>query len=160
MATELFVVAHEYGHHIALHKIDDGADLKEQELEADHLAALITAHVGAELRLQFAHGGQAGVIALLGTDIVRRARSVLTTGREEPFSSDTHPPLHQRLLMLDTLRYDPREADAVRAGRQHLIEIMEGLWELILPDLQRMYARGIRPMPMKEADTQWLPFWG
>jgi hypothetical protein len=91
--------------------------------------------------------------------MVRRARSVLTTGREEAFISETHPPLSQRLLMLETLRYDPREAEAIRAARQHFIDIMEGLWELILPDLQRMYARGIRTVPMKEADKQWLPFW-
>lgn len=160
MAAELFIIAHEYGHHIALHQIEDDSDPKMQELEADHLAALITAHVGAEVKLQFAHSGGAGVIALTGHDMVRRARSVLVGGREEPFNSDTHPPLKQRLLMLDTLRYDPREAEAVRLGRQHVVEIMEGLWELILPDLQKMHARGIRPMPMKKGDTQWLPFWG
>jgi hypothetical protein len=160
MATELFVIAHEYGHHIALHQTEDGADLKMQELEADHLAALITAHIGAETGLQFAHGGEAGVIALIGNDMVRRARSVLTSGREEPFTSETHPPLKHRLFMLETLRYDAREAEAVRLARQHLAEIMEGLWDLILPDLKKMNARGIRPIPMKEADSQWLPFWG
>jgi hypothetical protein len=160
MATELFIIAHEYGHHIALHQIEDGADLKMQELEADYLAALITAHVGAELRLQFAHGGEAGVIALVGSDMVRRARSVLVSGREEPSNSDTHPPLEHRLLMLDTLQYDPRGAESVRLAHQHLVELMEGLWELIVGDLQKMHARGIRPMQMKEADRQWLPFWG
>jgi hypothetical protein len=163
MATELFIVAHEYAHHIALHKIENGFDesiLQVQELEADHLAALISAHIGAELHLQFAHGCQAGIIALIGNDMVRRARSVLTTGREEMFVSETHPPFSSRLLMLETLRYDPREAEGVRAARQNFIDIMEGLWELILPDLQRMHARGIRPVPMKKADKQWLPFWG
>jgi hypothetical protein len=63
-------------------------------------------------------------------------------------------------LMLETLRYDPREADAVRHARQHFRDIMERLWELILPDLKRMYARGIRPLPMKPSVSEWLPFWG
>jgi hypothetical protein len=157
MGTELFIIAHEYGHHIALHQIEDAADPKMEELEADYLAALITAHVGAELRLPFAH---CGVIALVGSDMVRRARSVLVSGREEPLNSDTHPPLEHRLLMLDTLQYDPREAEAVRLAHRHLIEIMEGLWELIIADLQKMPARGIRPMRMKVAGGQWLPFWG
>jgi len=111
MATELFVVAHEYGHHIGLHRMDNSAsvdgvaDSKVHELEADHLAALITAHVGAQFNLQYAHSRAAGVIALIGTDMVRRARSVLLTGQDTPFISDTHPALAHRLMMLDTLRY-------------------------------------------------------
>lgn len=164
-ATELFVIAHEYGHHIALHKMDGSAsvdgvvDVKIHELEADHLAALINAHTGAQLRLQFAHCGSAGVIALIGTDMVRRARSVLVTGQEEPFDSDTHPPLAHRLMMLETLRYAPQEAEAVRNARQNFRSIMEGLWDLIVPDLKKMYAGGIRPLPPRK-DSQWLPFWG
>jgi hypothetical protein len=165
MAVEIFVIGHEYGHHIALHSTvnpleSDPVILKVQELEADHIAALITAHIGAEFRLQFAHCGSAGVIALVGTDMVRRARSVLITGEEAPYLSETHPPLEDRLLMLETLRYDPRQADAVHRTRQHFRSIMEGLWDLILPDLKRMHARGIRPMPVARKDSQWLPFWG
>jgi hypothetical protein len=139
--------------------VDGVADAKIHELEADHLAALISAHVGAELRLQYAHCGTAGVIALIGTDMVRRARSVLMTGREEAFNSVTHPPLAHRLMTLETLRYDPREAEAVRNGREQFCSIMEGLWELILPDLKKMHAAGVRPLPPKN-DPQWLPFWG
>jgi hypothetical protein len=62
--------------------------------------------------------------------------------------------------MLETLRYDPREAEAVSVVRKHYVRITEGLWELILPDLKKMHARGIRPKPRKQTDLQWLPFWG
>src|SRR5216684_2202642 len=123
MATELFVIAHEYAHHIEQHRVGDSVGVdgasselrKVQELRADQLAALITAHFGAENSNSFAQSGSSAVLALIGTDMVRRTRSVLETGDvEERFVSDTHPPLGDRLQVLDTLRYDPRNADAVR----------------------------------------------
>lgn len=115
-AIELFVVAHEYSHHILEHGLKGCASVnglaselsKEQELQADWHAALITANIGAECRLSFAYNCTAGVIALIGSDLLNRARSLLATGKERPVKSDSHPPLEHRLLMLEKLRYDPR----------------------------------------------------
>jgi hypothetical protein len=168
IGTELFVLAHEYGHHLALHRTEDelDADLspsdraKLQELEADHLAALITAHFGAEAELPIAHSCAAAVVALVGTDIVRRARSVLLTGKVEEFRSETHPGLDERLSMLETLPYDARNTEAVRSMRQEFYAIMEGIWDMVVPDLVRMHKEGVRPNPVGARQPPVLSFWG
>src|SRR6266702_1807076 len=89
------------GHHIAAHGAGDFAlsvdgservRILAQELEADHLAALIIAHAGFEFRTPFAQSGDAGVVMLVAMDMLRRARDVLETGCEQPFQSNTHPP--------------------------------------------------------------------
>jgi hypothetical protein len=154
ISTELFVVAHEFGHHIAKHNLEGSAavggesDLKSKidELEADRIAALIIAHFGAESHIHAAHSVAAGVVALVGLDLLRRTRSVLSTGYLQETISGTHPTLDQRLVVFETLRYDPRNAEHVRSTRQNFRDILEGLWSLILPDLQAMHARGIRPI--------------
>ncbi|MGA8497806.1 MAG: hypothetical protein WB764_20125 [Xanthobacteraceae bacterium] len=153
VSTELFVVAHEYGHHIAMHGSDGWAaangepnlQSKINELEADRIAALIVAHYGAESEIAAAHSVASGVVALVGLDLLRRARSVLFSGHVQDINSDTHPTLDQRLLVFETLRYDPRNVEHVRSMRQNYRDIMEGLWSIIFPDLQAMHARGIRP---------------
>jgi hypothetical protein len=165
-AMELFVVAHEYSHHILEHglqgcvSVDGPASelLKAQELQADWHAALITANIGAESRLSFAYDCTGAVAALVGTDLLRRARAVLATGREQPFTSDSHPPLEHRLLILEMLRYDPRVADAVRSSQRNFHEIMESIWDLILPNIRDFHARGFRPISLAHGGPSWLPF--
>jgi hypothetical protein len=73
VSTELFVVAHEYGHHIAMHGSGGWAaangepnlQSKINELEADRIAALIVAHYGAESEIAAAHSVASGVVALV-----------------------------------------------------------------------------------------------
>jgi hypothetical protein len=168
LGTEMFVIAHEYGHHIALHGLGDTLEfdgppedrMKVDELEADHLAALITGHFGAKTHIPVAHSGAAGVVALLAMDLLRRTRSILATGYVRNSESKTHPPLEHRLLMLETVRYDPRNVEGVQLMRRNFRDIMEGIWELGLPDLQKLHANGLRPAAASSRDSQWLPFWG
>ena len=165
-ATELFVVAHEYAHHICGHGVVESASVdgiasdlsKAQELEADYYGALLSAHVGAEHNLMFAHDGSGALIALLAVDMLRRTRDVLATGQEANSVSNTHPALDHRLLNLKKLRYDPRQADAVRAHQESFSNLMEGLGSMVIPLLQGMHAFGVRPLPISKEESGWLPF--
>jgi hypothetical protein len=106
----------------------------------------------------FAHDGSGAVIALVAVDMLRRTRDVLATGQETNFISGTHPPLDLRLLNLKKVRYDPRQADAVRTQQENFSNLMEGLWRAIVPLLQRMHAYGVRPLPASTEESGWLPF--
>jgi hypothetical protein len=160
------VLAHEYAHHILEHKcggsasVDDASNelMKAQELAADLVAARIAAHIGVDLKSPHAHLGGGAVLALMAVDILRRAKSVLSTGMEQPFVSDTHPTLKERLLNLALLRYDPRNEKAAENTRNNFERIMEEIWTLVLPDLQQMHARGIRPLSRIPDDLRWLRF--
>jgi hypothetical protein len=170
LATEIFMVAHEYGHHIDDHRLGGGADVEGligdtpiiQELRADYLAALITAHFGAtscQPRNYWATSGVAAIIVLGAMDLVLRARAFLQTGVDRVRPSDTHPPMMVRLLAVDRLnrRYDPRERVATRNSRRNIRHVMTSLWDLIQPELRRLRDRGIRPLPLCSEEAQWLP---
>lgn len=168
VGTELFILAHEYAHHIYGHGVIESAttegipsDLsKVQELEADYLAAILTANIGVEKRLTFAQYGTAAVIALSAVDMLRRARNVLQTGKDDDFVSDTHPPLSERLVNLQRVTYDPREAESVRANQENCRALMDGIWGLLLPSIEELHKRGVRPLPVNREEAQWLPFLG
>jgi hypothetical protein len=165
-ASEIFVVAHEYAHHILDHNSGgsasvegpDGQMTKIQELDADWIAGLISGHVAVDLKNPFAHFGGGGVLALYAVDMLRRAKSILSTGADQEVASDTHPSLEARLVNLRTLRYDPRNVAMARDMQQNIAEVMEAVWSLIVPDLQKMHARGVRPLSTIPADLRWLKF--
>ena len=164
-ASEVFILAHEYAHHILEHKSDgvaavedgDNEELKAQELEADLLAALIVAHIGHDVKNPIAHLG-AGALALSAVDILRRARSVLSTGVVPADVSPTHPSLQERLENFGALRYDPRNLQAAQNMQKRLSGVVEAIWTSILSELQNMHACGYRPLSSIPADLQWLRF--
>lgn len=59
---------------------------------------------------------------------------------------------------LQIRRYDPRHVEAAQSMQRNFKEIMEAIWVSILPDLQGMHARGVRPLSAIAADLQWLRF--
>ena len=103
--------------------------MKAQELAADLVAARIAAHIGFDLKSPHAYLGGGGVLALSAVDMLRRTKSVLSTGIEQPFVSDTHPTLKQRLLNLGSLRYDPRNVEAAQNTRNNFERIMQEIWD-------------------------------
>lgn len=160
MGTELFIVAHEYSHHIRRHGVASslsvdgiaGEESKEQELEADFFGALLSAHVGTENRQMFARSGAAAVVALIAVDMLRRAREVLATGVERIFTSNTHAKLEERLLNIQGVRYDPREAQAVLAHQEHFKAIMDGIWHTVLPKSKTCISSACDHWPLPQAN--------
>ena len=163
------MIAHEYGHHIDEHHLGDSAEVDglrgdapiQQELRADYLAALITAHFGAtsEPRNVWAASAAAGIVALGAMNLVLHARSFLETGIDRVRVSDTHPPMMVRLIAVDRLNrlYDPRDRIGMRNMRRSMRQVMTSLWDLIRPELKRLHDRGIRPLPLGPEEAQWLP---
>lgn len=168
-ATEIFMIAHEYGHHIDEHRLGDSADVEGltgdtpiiQELRADYLAALISAHFGArcEPHNTWAASGVGAIVALGAMNLVLRARYFLETGGDRVPASNTHPPMMVRLVAVDRLNrlYDPRERIAMRNQRRNMREVVTSLWDLIRPELRRLHDRGLRPLPLSQDEAQWLP---
>jgi hypothetical protein len=168
-ATEIFMIAHEYGHHIDEHRLGDVADVEGldgdaaiiQELQADYVGALITAHFGArtEPKSSFAASAAGAIIALGAVDLAQRAHSLLSSGVDRVRASKTHPPTMVRMIAVDRLNrlYDPRERIAMRNMRRSTRRIMDSLWDLIKPELLQLRARGITPLPVGPDDDQWLP---
>lgn len=165
-ASELFLIGHEYGHHILQHKTNGSAGVSDvadelmiaQELAADEVGGLITAHIGADIGSPFLHSGVGAVLVLCAVDLVRRARSILSTGVETSFVSKSHPALKERIRNLGVLRYDPRNVRNNERMRDNFEQVMEKVWTFVLPELQRMHARGIRPLSSIPNDLQWLRF--
>jgi hypothetical protein len=168
-ATEIFVIAHEYGHHIDEHKLGDSADVEGligdnpiiEELRADYLASLITAHFGATFKPPnpWAASAAVAIVALGSTDLVFRTRSFLESGVDRVRSSNTHPPMMVRMIAVERLnrRYDPRERAKMRNLRREIRHIMTNLWDVIRPELERLRDRGLCPLPISAEDAQWLP---
>jgi hypothetical protein len=99
--AERWTLAHEYGHGLAL-----GLDFSKapgnsswaEEFVADNSAAILTVLSAAQLDAlppEFALSG--GNFTLACLDVIRRAYSVVTTGREDAdLGSETHPPYKAR----------------------------------------------------------------
>jgi hypothetical protein len=95
-----FVVAHEYGHHIAAHSLGkvagvDGPDKgiqHKQEIEADSIGALLTMELGKTRRNHFAMTNVGSVLVLNVLELFRRGSAIISSGNE-PIKSvrETHP---------------------------------------------------------------------
>lgn len=151
-AMEWFVMAHEYGHHVADHarsgSSEESEGNKAQELEADVFARGVSMRLGAERTPQnfFAMAGVGAVVILASLELIGRARSVLDTGKVSSASSETHPPFIERLKAMEVLDetapIDMRSAFA--DVRVCFLEIIEGLWSILQPGYLRLHADGLR----------------
>jgi hypothetical protein len=103
-AMELFVVAHEYGHHHHGHGRNPGADAWLEEFEADQFALRIGRPVGERDRMPiwnpYLASGSGGVIILKALETLRRFEHAL--GAPMP-QADRHPNADTRIARFDAV---------------------------------------------------------
>src|SRR4029078_6019207 len=103
-AMEIFMVGHEYGHHVKPWQTDNPELFISEENTEDIIGRLVSM-AAAKLRgkpynLFMVAGG--GAPLLLGTlEMLEKTRQVLNTGEDTMPVSATHPDVSARLQMLD-----------------------------------------------------------
>ncbi|MEJ5155763.1 hypothetical protein WH240_11425 [Gluconobacter wancherniae] len=103
-AMELFVVAHEYGHHHHGHGRDANADARIEEFEADQFSLRIGRPIGERDRTPiwnpYLASGSGGVVVLKALETLRRFEHAL--GAPMP-RGNTHPSADERIAHFDSV---------------------------------------------------------
>ena len=165
-AIEIFVLAHEYGHHVLEHGITDTSeetgDAFTEEHQADIFGRSTCIVIGAREQPPnfYAMSGAGAVIILGALDLVRRAKAVLVSGSDKTEPRKRHPPIADRIeviaLLDEQLPSQPlREAAAIQ--RRCFAQIIEVIWDLVRPELERLYRQGVRPVEGAPDTGGWLP---
>jgi len=161
-AMEVFVVGHEYAHHIHGHNAGPGAassvpseEAYRYEFEADRTAWRIAKYLGAagfagrptSIRNAWMESSAGAVAYLSAAQAVQRVRSVLESGSDEDRPSPTHPLIYDRLVALeqwDGFSNDPLEAD-FRAQRRFVGRLIALLYRYLRPKFFAAHKAGFRP---------------
>jgi hypothetical protein len=153
-AMELFVVGHEYGHHVLkhgrIHSSNDDAQRSNFENEADLFARSISMAIGSNSSPPnfVAMSGAGAVIALSSIDLVHRSRRMIDSGADKPVTvDDSHPALTDRIKHISVLdKTAPDDyASAFEDIRSCYTEIFNQVWSELLPLMGSLHSKGIRP---------------
>ncbi len=145
-AMELFVVAHEIGHHVT-----GSAQLRNdpippttnkdhrEEYHADLIAGAILVYLGGKpnpINL-FAGSGAAPALLLSVFDMIARTRALLSTGQDNIPPSESHPAIRDRISALDALDLfvHKQERPMLADIRTCFVKIAEDLWTYLRPRL-------------------------
>ncbi|HEX4410569.1 MAG TPA: hypothetical protein VH206_17495 [Xanthobacteraceae bacterium] len=164
-SIEIFAMAHEYGHHVFEHGIaktsEETGDSFLEEHEADVFGRAVSMAVGEGERPpnQYAVSGAGAVVILGALDLIRRATAVLRTGIDSAVPRKRHPPFADRIKFIASLDRQLPELQRGPAAiqRECFIQIMELVWEAILPEIRRRHAAGDRPLDEALDTGGWLP---
>lgn len=141
-AIGLFVVAHEYGHHIAgdgevLSSLR-GSDPKISEYNADLFARGVSMQFGSKQTPPnlYAASGVGAVIALGANELIDRAQKLLGVSHHSS-DLDTHPSFEERILNIASLdqHHEPAIIEQFKDMRDCFKEILEVIWIAIRPSL-------------------------
>ena len=144
-AMEIFVIAHEYGHHHHGHGRDMSADARAEEFEADQFALRLGRPMGERDRTPvwnpYLASGAGGVIMLKALGMLRRFENVL--GAAMP-TGDTHPSIDDRIARFDSVAaIEPIAFSTLRGFRIASARVMDAVGALleeflaVMPEAER-----------------------
>jgi len=160
-AMEVFVVAHEYGHHVRQHNSGENAstfvpseEARQHEFEADRVSWTVSKFLGAngfagkqtDARNYWMESS-AGVVAYLtAADVVSRVRSILEEGRVVARRSASHPNTRDRLRALELWSGFDKESlrDEFRLRRRFLRSLIGSLYLFLKPKYMAAHKAGFR----------------
>lgn len=159
-AMELFIVAHEYGHHHLGHGRNIEADPRAEEFAADQFALRLCRPIGHADRTPkwnpYLASGAGGVIILKALEIVRRFETTLG----EPSANDaTHPEVEERIARFDSVAViEPQAFVMLKGFRLASSRAMEAVGALMDDFLSAIPAESLTKLTvMRESVWQELP---
>lgn len=139
-AMELYVLAHELGHHVSsiarVERLPVNLGANEshnEELRADIIACMIVNYLGGKPNSVnlYAGSGAAAIFLLLVFEMIEKTRQLLGGGNDHLPASTSHPTTAERLsaiaIAVDSMTH-PSERPALADMRNCFIEIAERLW--------------------------------
>jgi len=162
-AMEVFAIAHEYGHHALNHGFTTSANDEgplDQEHDADMFARSISLVIGSKEESYFLSSAVGAPLILAAIELVARARAVLATGQDHLSNSETHPPVAERIRLIDDgdSTHLPSEiADGFIGIRRSVLDVLDAIWAEVRPVIESFHAEGLRPVEDAKGPSEWLP---
>jgi hypothetical protein len=154
-AMEIFVVAHEYGHHHCQHGRAIDTEPQAEEFEADQFALRIGAVLSKHRPMLPTHypvfsnpyleSGAGAIIMLMALDTLRTVEQALGFPRREP--SGTHPETNVRIAKFESVALlQPAEFVRLKRFRLAAARVMTLVRDLIVPAIPPLPAGSLRKM--------------
>lgn len=170
-AMMLFIVGHEYGHHICQHSSDLSDKLaglnQDREFLMEHQADIVGSQLVMSIGrrpeyFNFFAATNVGALCILKVlDFIESGHRILLNGRDYPekHTVGTHPPTKDRIGVLRAYIKDYEYEDKSAALSLRLLDLVEELlcfiWSNSRRTLEFLHEKGERPK--KDNDMQWLP---
>ncbi|WP_186260267.1 hypothetical protein [Burkholderia gladioli] len=170
-AMNLFVVGHEYAHHILKHSLSGSASASgldvdashRMEVEADILGLMLSMRAGHDEAIPniFACFGVGAAVVLTVIEYSRHAAQVLAYGQVKDESRTTHPALRDRLeciaqIVPELLKpHGSDQTGVVRRIHGMFVAIIQNAWNSAEEVLVRAHQNGTRPIYSDNGG--WLP---
>ena len=145
-AMEIFVIAHEYGHHHFAHGKSLDADPHLEEFEADQFALRISGELERTplfFENPYLLSGAGGVVMLLALETLKEIASIL--GRKQRHAMGTHPAVDARIARFDSVAVlEPREFERLKNFRMAAARVMRSANAALLPALKALPVETFR----------------
>lgn len=166
-AMMLFVIGHEFGHHIANHSLAEEGTADKDEFKMEHEADLIGSQITMEIGRKnddfnlfaFANVGAFCILKIL--EYVRDGHNILrdNNARSNAESKATHPPVEDRLgvmkAYIKNYEYDESSACLAISLIDLFSELIDFIWFHSSKHLYKLKESGVKPD--KADEQQWLP---